>query len=122
MESGIESGQPTTPAPFSCAIRRETERVVVTVEGDVDIATAPVLYARLRDAVDDSAKSVVADFADVSFIDSSGVQCLLTAQRDAESLGTTMIVHRPRPNVLLVFDPLGLTDQLVVEGASWPTT
>jgi hypothetical protein len=29
-----------------------------------------------------------------------------------------MIVHRPRPNVLLVFDLLGLTEQLVVEGAS----
>jgi anti-anti-sigma regulatory factor len=52
------------------------------------------------------------------FIDSSGVQCVLAAQRDAESLGTTLGVDRPRPNVLLVFDLLGLTDRLVVEGAS----
>lgn len=119
MAPGVESDQPIPPASdFSCAIRRATDQVVVTVEGDVDIATAPALYATLRDAVDGSAKSVFADFADVSFIDSSGVQCLLVAQRDAESLGTTLGVYRPRPNVLRVFDLLGLTDQLVVEGAS----
>jgi anti-sigma B factor antagonist len=103
---------------FSCAIRREAKRVVVTVEGDVDIATAPALYATLREATDGPAKSVVADFADVGFIDSSGVQCLLAAQRDAESVGATLGVDRPRPNALLVFDLLGLTDRLVVEGAS----
>ncbi|MCU1464658.1 MAG: anti-anti-sigma factor [Actinomycetia bacterium] len=119
MAPGIESDEPIPPAPdFSCAIRRETDRVVVSVEGEVDIATAPVLYATLRDAAGGSGSSVVADFADVTFIDSSGVQCLLAAQRDAESLGTTLGVHGPRPNVLLVFDLLGLTDRLVVEGAS----
>jgi anti-sigma B factor antagonist len=116
---GIESAQPIPPAPgFSCAIRREPDRVVVTVEGDVDIATAPALYASLREATGGPARSVVADFGDVGFIDSSGVQCVLAAQCDAESVGTTLGVDRPRPNVLLVFDLLGLTDRLVVEGAS----
>lgn len=114
-EVGSESSPPDAP-DFSCATRRENGRAVVSVRGDIDIATAPTLYAALQDAAAAATESVVADFTDVTFIDSSGVQCLLAAQRDAGRDGTAFVVQRPRPNVALVFELLGLTGQLVVEG------
>ena len=116
--TGIESDASMASVPdFSCTIRRAAGRVVVTVEGDVDIATAPVLYTTLREAADGPGGSVVADFAAVGFIDSSGVQSLLAAQREVESQGATLTVQRARENVLLVFELLGLT-ALLVGGAS----
>jgi anti-sigma B factor antagonist len=131
----IGSDQPVPDAPdFSCATRREHGRAVVSVQGDIDIATAPTLYAALRDALHDTTDDttddakrdakrdatelVVADFAEVTFIDSSGVQCLLAAQRDADQEGAKLGVQNARPNVFLVFELLGLTDQLVVRGES----
>jgi anti-sigma B factor antagonist len=114
-EPGSDAPVPDAPA-FSCATRRENGRAVVSVRGDIDIATAPILYAALQHAAAAATESVVADFTDVTFIDSSGVQCLLAAQRDAGRDGTTFVVQRPRPNVALVFELLGLTGQLVIEG------
>jgi anti-anti-sigma factor len=117
--TGIESDESMASAPdFSCTVHRDAGRVVVTVEGDVDIATAPVLYATLREAADGPGGSVVADFAEVGFIDSSGVQCLLAVQHEIASHGATLTVQRARENVLLVFELLGLTDLLLVGGAS----
>ena len=114
-EPGSDASLPDVP-DFWCATRRENGRAVVGVRGDVDIATAPIFYAALRDAVGAATDSVVADFIDVTFIDSSGVQCLLAAQRDAGQDGVTFAVQRPRPNVALVFELLGLTERLVIEG------
>jgi anti-sigma B factor antagonist len=114
-ELGSDAPVPAAP-DFSCATQRENGRAVVSVRGDIDIASAPILYAALQDAAAAATESIVADFTDVTFIDSSGVQCLLAAQRDVVRDGTTFVVQRPRPNVALVFELLGLTEQLVVEG------
>ena len=102
---------------FTCVIRREPSRVVVSVVGDIDIETAPTLQEALSDATTRRTNRVVADFTDVRFIDSSGVQALLAAQQAAADIGIAIAVHGSRPNVALVFELLGLTDQLVFESA-----
>jgi len=113
-----ESDEHVVPGPeFTCVIRREPGRVVVSVVGEVDIATAPMLQEALRDATMRHTNCIVADFADVRFIDSSGVQALLAAQQVAADIGISLVVHSARPNVALVFEVLGLTDQLVFERA-----
>jgi anti-sigma B factor antagonist len=113
-----ESDHSRAPGPeFACIIRREPARVVVSVVGDVDIASAPILREALRDATTRPTSRIVADFADVRFIDSSGVQALLAAQDAAADIGIALVVHSARPNVALVFELLGLADQLVFESA-----
>jgi anti-sigma B factor antagonist len=93
---------------------------VVAVAGEVDLATAPELPARLRDAVASPASAVVADLADVEFLDSSGVGALLIADQTARQHGTGLIVRGAKPAVRRVFDILGLTDQLTIESDETP--
>jgi anti-sigma B factor antagonist len=72
-------------------VRREPAYVLVTVAGELDIATAPGLYERLS-ALAAEGGTVVADLDDVSFIDAAGLGALARAARQAARHGSTLLV------------------------------
>jgi anti-anti-sigma factor len=55
---------------------------VLTVSGEVDLATAPALQTALLAMVERGSDKVILDMAEVTFMDSSGLSALLAA-RDA---------------------------------------
>lgn len=69
--------------------------VVLAVCGDVDIATAPTLRARLTEAVE-RYPAVVVDLADVPFMDSTGLGVLVAAYNRAKASGQRLVVARPQ--------------------------
>jgi anti-anti-sigma factor len=71
--------------------RREPGYVVVTVAGEVDIATVAQLRERLA-ALAVSGVPLVADLDQVSFIDATGLGALVGAAREAAEHGTSL--HR----------------------------
>jgi anti-anti-sigma factor len=61
----------------------------VEVEGELDVATAPLLDEALKQAEASDAARIVIDLGGVSFIDSTGLRALLEANaRDAEGEAT----------------------------------
>ena len=69
---------------FGYEYRSTGDRIVVAVEGEIDLATAPALLAALRDAVASPASAVVADLTGVEFIEiSDDVQSALDHFVDA---------------------------------------
>ena len=62
-------------------IERRGEAVIARVTGELDIAGAPGLGDRLDDAVPTSARTLVVDFRDLDFIDSSGIAMLFALSR-----------------------------------------
>jgi anti-anti-sigma factor len=54
---------------------------LVSVEGEVDIATASRLISVLNTSVAEALKSVVVDLTDVGFMDSTGLALLINARR-----------------------------------------
>jgi anti-anti-sigma factor len=101
---------------FNCDTRGVGARSIVMVDGEIDLATAPVLLDALLNAIAGRGKKcVVADLTRVDFIDSSGVHALVVAQHTARARGADLIVRGPKPNVALVFELLGLGDQLTFE-------
>lgn len=70
-------------------------RVVLAVRGDVDIATAPELRARLVAAIDEF-KVVVVDLGEVGFMDSTGLGVLVASRNRAGSVGHRLVVARPQ--------------------------
>jgi anti-anti-sigma factor len=54
--------------------------VIVTITGEVDMATAPEV-AQAIDGAPDTAGRVVVDLTDVTFLDSSGLNALVHGQR-----------------------------------------
>jgi anti-sigma B factor antagonist len=63
---------------------------VVTVNGELDMLTAPVLEACLREQLSTELSHLVVDLQRVSFLDSKGLNCLLLA-RDATQTTATQL-------------------------------
>lgn len=79
-------------APFDIARRDELTRIV-TVSGEIDINSEPEL-----DAACATTGPLIIDMSRVSFIDCSGLRCLLIAEKQSTSL---RLVSNAKVNRLL---------------------
>jgi anti-sigma B factor antagonist len=96
---------------LSIRARREPGCVVVTVVGEVDIATVARLRERLSALAGDGVP-VVADLDRVSFIDATGLGALAGAAREAAAQGTSMYVICTRAQTRRLFRVTGLDRQI----------
>lgn len=71
-------GTPVTGA-FNIETINRGDGLVVRVEGELDVATAPVLDEAMERAEATDAATIVIDLTGVSFIDSTGLRALLGA-------------------------------------------
>jgi anti-sigma B factor antagonist len=81
---------------------------VVTVEGEVDIFTAPELKERIAAAIDAGGEVVVVDLAGTTFIDSSSLGVLISAHRRLRGGGGRLIVACDVRAVINTFKITGL--------------
>lgn len=92
---------------------REQGRYVMSLDGDLDIATAPVLAdAVTRLIAEPAVGQLLVDLADVRFLDSSGVRALLQARKAAQERGIAFMVSRPGEFVAEVLR-IAAVDQLL---------
>jgi anti-anti-sigma factor len=70
---------------------------IVMVGGEIDIASAPVLRARLLDVLPADASPVIIDLSGVTFCDASGLAVLVAASRRAGQLGGILRLAAPAP-------------------------
>ncbi|MFB8003776.1 STAS domain-containing protein [Nocardia sp. NPDC056000] len=64
----------------------DTASPVVTVTGEVDVTSAPMLDRVLRDALHTSPRTVVIDMTGVSFLGSAGITVLAAAAQHSPEL------------------------------------
>jgi anti-anti-sigma factor len=76
------------------------------LEGEIDLATAPALQDALIARLTEG-KPVTLDMKGVTFVDSSGVQVILSAAVGSRSEGT-VIVRDPSAAVLRVMELIGI--------------
>src|SRR5918998_3624303 len=76
-------GVPTPP--FEIRVRRAGDRAIVVPEGEIDLATADDVEARLQDLRAEGWRNLVLDLRDVSFIDSSGLRLLVRMQNASQA-------------------------------------
>ena len=88
---------------------------VVTVAGEVDVATAPALRDRLDQAVRREEGPVVVDLLGVTFIDSTGLGVLIGAHRGCAAHGRELRLVIAEPRILKVFEITGLTDLFPID-------
>jgi anti-sigma B factor antagonist len=92
--------------------------VVVVVEGEHDIYTAPTLRERLDQALE-RGRGVVIDLTGATFVDSSVLGALLDARRRALEAGQGYVVcvgESVEPGVQRILDITGLVPVLPVVG------
>lgn len=96
---------------------RTQGRYVMSLDGDLDIATAPVLADAVTRVIADAAVGqLLVDLAEVRFLDSSGVRALLQARKAAQERGVAFMVSRPGEFVAGVLRMAAVDQLLGVDG------
>ena len=94
-----------------------SNRYLITVTGEVDLATSPELDTAIIAAIDAAAASVVIDLSDVSFMDSSGLGVIVRALKRCREAENDLDLVITNERVLKVFGITGL-DQVIPIHAS----
>jgi anti-sigma B factor antagonist len=94
-------------------VRREPGHVLVTVAGEIDIATVAQLEKQLS-ALAVAGEVVLADLTQVSFIDAAGLRALGQAAGQAAEHGGRLHVICGRDHILRLFHLTGLDRRIAV--------
>ncbi|MER6960125.1 MULTISPECIES: STAS domain-containing protein [unclassified Streptomyces] len=70
-------------------------RALITLAGEIDLATAPLVRQALAECLPDGISSIDVDLTAVTFCDASGLNAFLMASRLATDAGMTLRLHHP---------------------------
>jgi anti-sigma B factor antagonist len=87
---------------------RDNDVCAVTLEGEIDVYTAPRLKEELVSVVESGCPNVIVDMEKVGFIDSSGLGVLVSALRRARERDGVVRIVCTRENILKIFRITGL--------------
>jgi anti-anti-sigma factor len=87
---------------------------LLSVEGEVDIATAPRLISVLNRAVQEALRSLVVDLSEVDFMDSTGLALLINAHRRLTRRSKGFAVVCPPGPLRRVFEITDMVEMLHV--------
>ena len=104
----MELGISTNPNP---------ERYVITVTGEIDISNADKLRDSINLALEQPTDEVCLDFAQVSYIDSTGIGVLVGSAHRAEERKRRFAVINAQSNVMRVAQLLGVDKEIDITAA-----
>ncbi len=81
---------------------------VVSVAGELDIATADQAYSYITEVIDGRPAPVTVDLSGVTFCDASGLGALARLARHARAAGRQFMLTSARPSVLKIMRITGL--------------
>ena len=98
---------------FSAEITRRSDAAVVTMKGDLDIASEARATAQLERAMD-GCGVLVADLRELAFLDSTGVRVLLAAHLRAQERGLRFGVVRGDGMIARLLEVTRISDRFPV--------
>jgi anti-anti-sigma factor len=96
---------------FRVDVDRRPYVSVVTVSGDVDLHSAPLLRTRLAALVDADVHHVVLDLSDATFLDSMALGVILMAQKHLTAAGGQLDLVVTTPEIRRIFE-ITMLDQV----------
>jgi anti-anti-sigma factor len=79
---------------LSIDVSREGERVVLSLNGELDLASVPLLESEVENATLDSPATIVLDLRKLEFIDSTGLRAILSLDKRSTERGATFALVR----------------------------
>lgn len=108
------SASQASPRPFAIYQRELDERTsVISVEGELDLSTAPKLKWMLLDALDADGAGAVADLSLVGFMDSTALGVLVGVQRKLDD-GSRLAIVCTSEKVLQIFEFSGIDSAFAI--------
>lgn len=83
---------------------------ILSVAGEIDVATAPPLRERIHRQVGSGATQLVVDLLNVTFLDSTALGVLVGAVNRLREAGGDLLLVIDKRRVLKVFEITGLTE------------
>ncbi|SFE00804.1 anti-anti-sigma factor [Actinopolyspora alba] len=113
-EEELAQGQHRLDPALRMSVQRPAPGVVVvSMNGDIDLAAAPRVTELIRQRLTAAAlRTLIVDLSTVSFIDTTGVELLLKAQRRADRRGIDMHVVPGQGCVARLLDLTGINASL----------
>lgn len=99
---------------FDLFTSRTDDAAVVKVIGELDLSTAPRLRDLLAELAGNGTNEVTLDFAEMSFIDSTGVSVLVSGLKRLRETGGDLALQSPRASAMKVLDITGLTSVFTI--------
>lgn len=100
------------PVAFGFTISDASDPPVMTVRGEVDLASAPKLAAALSELIGRGHSLVALDLEAVEFIDSTGLGVLVGSVRRLRDEGGDLILRAASPAVTRILEMTGLGNVL----------
>ena len=97
------------PTTLELTVSEQDGETVVGAAGELDVNTAPELREQLARLVNEGARRIVVDLADVSFVDSTALSVLVSALKRLRQADGDLELASPNPSVRRVFEITGLT-------------
>ena len=94
-------------------VRKNTEEIIIEIEGRLDTTTAPTLDKTINDNIDET-KNLVLDLKELKYISSAGLRVLLSAQKKMQKSGS-MKVKNVCEEIMEIFEMTGFADILTIE-------
>lgn len=93
-------------------LRKEADRTVVKLDGELDMANAPLLQATIEDPELDTTKTVVLDLQGLTFLDSTGLRIILAAREQCWRRGQEFAVTPGSQQVQRLLSVTGVGEHL----------
>ncbi len=87
-------------------------KIVLRMQGRIDADSSPELRDTLQTLIDDTVQLLVVDFAEVDFIDSSGLSALVAGHKSMRRYEGVLCLSRPHPQAVTALR-LTLLDQIL---------
>jgi anti-sigma B factor antagonist len=116
VTSSPAPSEPDDVSPFRCETSFVDEHAILTVRGELDLATAPTLEREAMAALALPLEGLVLDFGGVTFLDSSGIAVLVTTRRAAVERGVTFALAEVSRTGRQTLELSGLSELFDLDG------
>jgi anti-sigma B factor antagonist len=98
-------------------VDRTGTTAVGVLAGEIDLASIDALEAAIGAIEQEAAEGddVVLDMSGVTFLDSSGLRVLVTANDRLDTAGNRLVIRRPSVSVVRVLEITGLLSTIIVD-------
>jgi anti-anti-sigma factor len=111
----MDPDRPAAAQAFDVETIEDRSQVLVRVEGELDLVTAPVLERHLAGAVGRGRPRIVVDLAAVPFLDVRGLDTIVAADAAARRAGSALVVRGGGELLVRLVEVCDLRDRLTLE-------
>jgi len=100
------------------AVSEDQDRIVLALDGELDMASAPLLERAVENAEIAAKPTVVLDLHELEFIDSTGLRIILSARKRCTERGQELAVTQGSEQVERLLSVTGMAAHLRTVSAS----